>query len=536
LARADLIRHGVLTGVVAAALCIAYPEPTPFLALAYFLYLGIGWWRKQASLAAATGVLAYTMLSVVILLRYNVISYVSTLTMQLGSATHEGNLLLSLFPYFLVPTGFSNLFGWMPIARDFAEPVVSTSILAGLALATAVVGWAVRGSSRATPVALLMLVNAAVAVKFFRGGNDFPLYKLAMWMQPALMAGVAALVLGWRWRWSAVAAAGLFFVTTIPTAYYYTGSSVGAVSGGLTELRFGSIEGLQIPRPADADAQISATVENVVAAKFAAAELIGAQLAFESRDYFYPNTRIDFRAPPLHVQLHPHLEEMALSRPRMMARNTQQVATSELWRTEFSQPVLVRPTDYYLGMANRLSLFNKFGHAPSETMHGVFALQPATQVRNRLIFVHSGRGNHYYLGIGRSFRFFSRRRTHTILAEIFAGSGVFCCCGSSSRRRKFICASRRRGPDSRDARRGRKARWCTVRLTCRSGRSVMARSIFSSGRSSRSGSRMRPTWRSISRRLRERSRTAASGSRRRTTGSFRWITGASSAGRAIFPR
>ena len=37
LARADLIRHGVLTGVLAAALCIAYPEPTPFLALAYTL-------------------------------------------------------------------------------------------------------------------------------------------------------------------------------------------------------------------------------------------------------------------------------------------------------------------------------------------------------------------------------------------------------------------------------------------------------------------------------------------------------------------
>ena len=41
----------------------------------------------------------------------------------------------------------------------------------------------------------VLVVNAAVAVKFFRGGNDFPLYKLAMWMQPALMAGVAALVL-----------------------------------------------------------------------------------------------------------------------------------------------------------------------------------------------------------------------------------------------------------------------------------------------------------------------------------------------------
>lgn len=419
-ARADLIRHGLLTGVAAAALCIAYPEPTPFLALAYFLYLGIGWARKQASLPVATGVLAYTMLSVVVLLRYNVISYVSTLTMQLGSATHEGNLLLSLFPYFLLPTGFSNLFGWMPIARDFAEPFVSLSILGGMALAGAVAIWAVRGSWRATPIALLMLVDAAVAVKFFRGGNDFPLYKLAMWMQPALLAGVAALALGWRWRWSAAVVTGLFFATTLPTAYYYTASSLGTVSGGLTELRFGSSEGLLVQRPANANAQISATVENVVAAKLAASELIGSQLTFASRDYFYPYTRIDFRNPPFHVQLHPHLEEMAMARPRMVERNTRQVVTSELWHTEFSQPVLTRPADYYLGMANRLSLFNKFGHVQNEVMQGVFALQSADQARNRLIFVHSGRGNHYYLG-DRSFISFFQQE-----ADTYNPGGDFC--------------------------------------------------------------------------------------------------------------
>jgi hypothetical protein len=420
LARVDLIRHGTLTAVAAAALCIAYPEPTPFLALAYFLYLGVGVMRQRVSLAAAIGVLAYTMLGVVVLLRYNVISYVSTLTMQLGSATNEGNLLLSLFPYFLLPTGFSNLFGWMPIARDFAGPVVGLSIAGGMTLAAAVLAWAIRGSWRATPVALLMLVNAAVAVKFFRGGNDFPLYKLAMWMQPTLLAGVAALAVGWRRRWAGPVVAAVFFATTLPTAYYYTSSSLGAVSGGLTELRFGSIEGLAIPKPRVPDAEISATVENVVAAKFAAAELIGTQLTFASRDYFYPNTRIDFRAPPAHVRLHPHLEEMAQSRPRMVERNTRQVVTGELWHTEFSQPVLARPADHYLGMANRLSLFNKFGHTQNETMHGVFELRPADEVKNRLIFVHSGRGNHYYLGDRAFISFFQQE------ADTYNPGGDFC--------------------------------------------------------------------------------------------------------------
>ncbi|HUR58704.1 MAG TPA: hypothetical protein VM029_13410, partial [Opitutaceae bacterium] len=293
--RADLIRYSVLPGVAAAALCICYPEPTPFLALAYFCYLGIGILRRRISAAIAVGLIAYVMLAVVILLRYNVISYVSTLVMQLGSATHSANLLLSLFPYFLLPTGFSNLFGWMPIAKDFPEPVVTLSIAGGMLLSLALLWQAVRDGWRLGAAALLLLVQAGVAVQLYRGGNDFPLYKLAMWMQPTLAIALAGLALRLRSRRALLIALVVFGLTTAPSAWHYTRASEGQIAGGMTELRYGSRFGMHIPAPADPDAQITAGIENVVAAKFAAADLRGHQLALASRDYFFPNTRVDFR-------------------------------------------------------------------------------------------------------------------------------------------------------------------------------------------------------------------------------------------------
>ena len=423
--RRDLIRYAVLPAVVAAALCICYPEPTPFLGLAYFGYLAIGMARRRVSPAAAVALIAYVMLGVVVLLRYNVISYVSTLVMQLGSATHEANLLLSLFPYFLLPTGFSNLFGWMPIARDFPEPIVTLSIAAGMIFSLVLLWQTVREGWRLSAGALLLLVQAGVAVQLYRGGNDFPLYKLAMWMQPTLAIALAGLALRLRSPRRIVVAIALFAVTTAPSAFHYTRASEGRIAGGMTELRYGSRFGLRIPPPADDNAQITAGIENVVAAKFAAAELRGHQLALASRDYFFPNTRVDFRDPPFHALIHPHYDEMKQARPLMVERNRDLVKTSTLWLTEFSQPVLARETDYYLFLARQLSLFNKFGHDPAAPLRAVFDLQPAASVHNQLIFVHSGRGNHYYLGDRRFISFFQQEADPFNRGGDFNGLGRF---------------------------------------------------------------------------------------------------------------
>ena len=420
--RRDVIRYAVLTSVAGAALCLFYPETTPFAVVAYLAFHAVALVRRRITPGVTIALTAYTLLGVILLLRHNLISYVSTLVMQLTSAMHSANLLLSLFPYFLLPTGFSNFFGWMPIAKDFPEPVVSLSIAAGMVLAVVVVWRAVRESWQVSAAAILLLVQIGVAVKLYFAASDFTLYKLAMWTQPALAIALAGLALRFRFAPALVA---LFALTTAPTALHYSRASKGLVSGGMTELRYGSRLGMTITPPADLAAQITATIENVVAAKFAGAELRGHQLAFASRDYFFPNTRIDFRNPPLPVLFQPHYDDMAQARPLMIERNEKWQKTAMLWRTEFASPVLTRPTDYYLSLADQLSLFNKFGRDPAAPVRQIFELQPAAAVRNELVFVHSGLGNHYYLGDRNRISFFQQEPDLFAPGRDFNGLGRF---------------------------------------------------------------------------------------------------------------
>ena len=122
----------------------------------------------------------------------------------------------------------------------------------------------------------------------------------------------------------------------------------------------GSQLGMDIRPPADANAQIICGIENVVAAKFAAIELQGHHVAMAARDRFFPDITIDYRDPPVAVQLHPHFAEMAQSEPLMRWRNREVVSTGMLWRTQFIQPTVTRPADYYVFLSHQLSLFNKF--------------------------------------------------------------------------------------------------------------------------------------------------------------------------------
>jgi hypothetical protein len=311
----------------------------------------------------------------------------------------------------------------MPIAKDFAEPVVTLSIAAGVVLSAVVVWRAVRDAWRVNAAAILFLVQLGVSLKLFLSASDFTLYKLAMWSQPALAIALAGLAL--RFRYAPVWI-GLFALSTAPTALHYSRSSIGTTAGGFTEVRYASKFGLAVANPpADPDAQITATVENVVAAKFAGSELRGRQLAFASRDYFFPNTRVDFGNPPLPVTFQPHYADMAQARPLLEERNDKWQKISMLWATEFSQPVLVRPSDYYLRMSDQLSLFNKLGRDPAASVKKIFVLDPAAAFRNQLVFVHSGRGNHYYLGDRSRISFFQQELDMFAPGTDFNGLGRF---------------------------------------------------------------------------------------------------------------
>ncbi|HZZ82622.1 MAG TPA: hypothetical protein VFE62_29255, partial [Gemmataceae bacterium] len=118
-------------------------------------------------------------------------------------------------------------------------------------------------------------------------------------------------------------------------------------------------------------------------------------------------------------------DEMAQAHPLIEWRNNRLIEPAILWRTQFTQPVIARPTDYYVSVDPRLSLFNKFDPPTVPTHEGVFVIEPAANVQNRVIFVHSWLGNHYYLGDRRRIAFFQQEPDLFAPGHQFNGIGRF---------------------------------------------------------------------------------------------------------------
>ncbi|MEY2879567.1 MAG: hypothetical protein RLZZ15_1947, partial [Verrucomicrobiota bacterium] len=177
----------------------------------------------------------------------------------------------------------------------------------------------------------------------------------------------------------------------------------------------------------DREARIVSTIENVVAAKFAALRLRGAPVQFVSRDYFgvFLDTRVDYRQPDTATTLHPHFTEIAQSFPMKLERNRTGRTIETLWRTEFTLPLSPGPNAYYVSLVPQLSLLNKFGFDLDAPVSDVFSLRPADAVENCLVFVHSGRGNHYYLGDRRRIAFFQQEPDPFLDGRYFNGLGRF---------------------------------------------------------------------------------------------------------------
>jgi hypothetical protein len=104
----------------------------------------------------------------------------------------------SLFPYYLIPSGISNLWGLQPIATFYHDPLQSALIACGLLLTAAALGavvWLLFRSD--TPAAPMLCAMALFYAFAFHRREAFTLYKMAMYVQPFLIpvcvSGIAAL-------------------------------------------------------------------------------------------------------------------------------------------------------------------------------------------------------------------------------------------------------------------------------------------------------------------------------------------------------
>jgi hypothetical protein len=358
----------------------------------------------------------------------------------MGQGFRQVDLSLSLFPYFMIPTGLANLFGLMPLAVNFAEPITSLTIVAGLLALLVALGFAAREALRPTPIAILLLVQFVLALYLQRSGNDFGLYKIAMWMQPALAGALACALLKLPWsRFTAplgvLAAAAL----CAPTALYYTRASQGEKAGGMTEVKLASKLGTRTPA-LPPQTRVLSDINNLVAAKIAAFELRGTDLRFLSRDYYQQIAPIEFeKLGDTLISLHPRFKDLMRTRDLLAQRDDLTIRTHSLFNTSFRAPALSYgrngKKDSYLLLDESLGLFNKL-HVPETPANSdepaplppatqFFKAVPASGLRNHLVFMHSGAGNHYYLGDRNRIAIFQQEADPLTKKQDFIGLGRF---------------------------------------------------------------------------------------------------------------
>jgi hypothetical protein len=288
------------------------------------------------------------------------------------------------------------LFGLQALIADIAEPLGSILVFGGAFLLIATALFGLRYTLKGYPYAILLLIQITFAVALFKSGNDFGTYKMAMFMQPVLMAAVVFL-------FSKIKPKAIFFITSfllialmIKVDIEYTRSSAGKGGVIVAEVQNVSAALVKPPAPPKPQEYWLSSIDNIIAAKLAGDVYRGGYLKFPSRDLFPVSAYLINDDWPL-MQFYPYRSVYQDARALMSARNELLYKSGQAFGADFSEPKADRKPTQYLSLTSERNLFNKLHSEPSNA-DSFFVVKPIADVKNLLIFVHSSLGSHYYLG------------------------------------------------------------------------------------------------------------------------------------------
>lgn len=200
--RADHLRVGILGGFMVSAMTIAYTELLPFCVASAFIFYVVGIIRRRFDAAFIASRLGITFAAILVFLNSYVIGAAIFLLTQTTIGLRTGARNDYTFAFYLLPSGWPILWGIFPIATQLHGQGLDAGIIVGIVLSLATLMSAFYYAYQGEPVAIALLVLVAAVVLVVLHGNDFALYKLAMYVQPFLMGTV---VLGWlgltqKWR------------------------------------------------------------------------------------------------------------------------------------------------------------------------------------------------------------------------------------------------------------------------------------------------------------------------------------------------
>lgn len=186
--RSVLVKQGVLIALVFSAAVVVYAEIIPFLGLTCLLYWGLQLLRTHSISGTRTYLLAGFVS--IVFLNSHIPAALRFLTSQAQAGSGHfagGEGAPVLYPFFLLPSGLAQFWGFSPFGLIPLEPLLSAGIVFGGLLLIVSAILSLREAFNGVPVAFVSVAMFITAVGLAFKESDYGLFKIAMFIQPFLI-------------------------------------------------------------------------------------------------------------------------------------------------------------------------------------------------------------------------------------------------------------------------------------------------------------------------------------------------------------
>lgn len=397
-------RHAGLVVLMFSALMVTYPEVTPFLGISALIFWAINLLRGSQRIIPLLKTGGLSMLGIVVFLGDYLILFIGFLLAQASVGAASNKTLAAIFPYFLNFAGFARLWGFQILLPLTGEPLLTVSIIAGLSLFLLALLSGFALARRAVLPSIVLIVMTMMGVALLISKNGFGLFKLAMFVQPFLLAVVSLSLLNYvaKKNWSSVMLISLFFLG-LPSQFYYTRVSQGILGGAAS---FNEVPGISQYRILSEFANeidskrpewVILDTANFSLAKLQSLYLRGVASVFPSFNYW--NSFVQHT--PRYEWLHPSIPKDAFDVQNLWADRYKTASFnmhsdgnapfSNKFTADTLQPMDFSGEGIFLARTQpRFSLFNRSNPYPDQNLN--VSLIPWNQAENHLIYITSRLG------------------------------------------------------------------------------------------------------------------------------------------------
>jgi hypothetical protein len=191
----NVMRLSIMIALLTVGLIVFYPETLPFWGLSYLGFQAALVLTRRANVGFQLRVVATAAAVATVVGRANLLRGYLSVAVAIGASkpTESGQaVVFTGFETFKMPHGAAVLFGLSDRLRLLDPPWLSMVIVLGFVLLGICVYRVFRDARQLQPYAFAALAMAAVTALLFRSPNSFGLFKMAMYIQPLVMAAAAS--------------------------------------------------------------------------------------------------------------------------------------------------------------------------------------------------------------------------------------------------------------------------------------------------------------------------------------------------------